>query len=677
MRTFSNGVAIVGMDAFRIHGTYDEYNWRCRRLACNGTRLGAVDFLERFLGVRRYTNRNYPLWTFAPARKSFTLAPCAYRDHPRFWTRWPAGENWRGGTSTDFFGGESPSPFKLAKDHPDRIEELFYRDPEGRLWQDGGEYGKNFFDITNPAFVDVLVDDFRRHYETHGANSFFDAMWAPSSRYLWFGQCDKGMTLETPRAKALPRKHPATCSTMSEVYGDFYSRLAGRLDQVLPGKTVVLLAYSNYLLPPDGISRFPDNVQILACHGTPALIGNARYRDLVTRFYDSWNSRCAPGRKCVPYTYGLSASSTTIVPALMHGWYYGAFLKAVGPHTAPHLVYSCVSRGMKKDEFPNILTCHQLFRALWNPECDPEAQMEDFFRHACGERSGEHLMRLFRILVDRWERDYLPGLERGHVFRLSMTPMQSFRSIPYTELPRLNVTTLTAPVLDALERELDAAEAALPADDPDCRSRFDLFAKPFRKAVETTRAYQRTAKAGSFEIGREKAELPPLGRYKLAGGISGSKDKAWMRWDEKGLSLSFLSRHSSFETDKPLDECARVEMLLAPGKNPVESFRLLCGANGEYEDWRRQIDPPREPDKAFAARGVAVGSKVDEKSRQWTLEVFVPWNALDAPPPKPGDEWKFNLVSKRGSSWRTEEYSLTPTLGDVWREDFYATMTFR
>ncbi|MDD3545951.1 MAG: hypothetical protein PHG96_11440, partial [Kiritimatiellae bacterium] len=205
IRTFDKGVVIAGMDGFAIPGFYDRYNWRTGRLTCNGTEWGAADFVERFLRVRKFSLKDKGLWEFFPPCRKLTLKPAAYRDHPRFIFRGANHENWRVAISTDFFGGEAPNPMVLAKAHPDKLEEIFYRDASGRLWQDSETYLFNYFDVTNPKLADILINDFRQYYDSDGKDSYWGHVWAPSSRYIWFGQCDRGLIMDTPRAKSFPR----------------------------------------------------------------------------------------------------------------------------------------------------------------------------------------------------------------------------------------------------------------------------------------------------------------------------------------------------------------------------------------------------------------------------------------------------------------------------------------
>lgn len=676
IRTTPKAVVIAGMDGFRVPEMYDVYNWRSLRITCNGTLMGAIDFAERFLGVRKFTNRQKDLWHVFPPLGGLSVPACAYRDHPRYLTRWPMRENWRSGVSSDFFGGEAPSPFALAKAHPDKIETMFYRDPSGRLWYDEKEYGGNFLDVSNNALADVLVEDFKRYYDSQGRDSYWGTIWAPSTRYLWFGQCDKSIVFDNDRVRSMRRAKPSACSVMSEVYGHFHDYLAKRCLKEFPGRTLVLMAYHEFLMPPKTVRRFPDNVQMLVCHGTPALVGSARYRKVIDAFYDSWNAKCAPDKKCVLYTYDLSATQNNVFPNMLRGYFEGEFLRHVRPRTDPRHVYTCLTRGLAEGEFPNVLSAYLVMRALWNPDFDADAGMEDFYRLAFGDRAGERLIAIYRLVLKRWREDYIPKFEKGPLFRMSMDSRQCFRSIPYTELPVFNTTTLSPDVLDEIERELAAAEKVLPEGEI-YRRRFDLYSSHVLRSVKSARLYGTSAKSGSFVIGRNKTELPKMNVYTLIGGVSPRGARLWMRHDDGGLHFSYWSRYVPFASDAPRGKCASVSLLIAPGENPVNAYKIDFHSNGEFSDSRRQLDPPRAPDEAYEAKGLRYVSKADEAGRVWTFDAFVPWTAFDEGRPRNGEKWRMNVAGGRAAGDRSPDIpSIAPTHGDVWRTELYGTVSF-
>ena len=585
----------------------------------------------------------------------------AVSDAPQYWFR--RGGGWRSATSTDFFGGEAPSPFSLAKAHPDRIEELFFRDSHGRLWYDPEVYSANFLDVTGTALADVLVEDFRKYYEQGGAGTYWNSSHAPSSRYLWFGQCDRGMDMDTPRAKLHPRENPDNCDRTSEIYGHFYNYFARRCKEAaLPVETVVLMGYSSYLRAPRTVGRFPDNVQILCCVGQPGLLWSDRYMKELLETYDGWNALCSPDRKCAPYLYELAHG----VPNFVQGYCMGAFLRRIAGHVDPHNFYPCFSSRCGLTE---PLAGYLLHRGTWNPAHDPDADMQDFLVRMFGEAAGGRLADCHRLVLRRWREGYIPRVAKGKYLG------HNFRSIAHVEFDCFYKEMLDGATLDALDRMLDEAESLL-GDDPLRRRRFAKIGGELRKTFADARAFQ-SLRYPEFTVGRSPTRLPPFGEAFLGGAMKGPAPEATLRWDEKGIALDFRSpapyTHGRRDSrDGGLFSGDGFELFLMPGNPGRNLYQFACASNGKFEDYHRSIDPPRGNDARWTAKGAAYTAEAKESG--WTGSLFVPWSALYDEPPKKGDVWKVNLVSNRTSP--AEHASISPTFGNNSFHTMYATMTF-
>ncbi|MDD4024499.1 MAG: DUF4838 domain-containing protein [Kiritimatiellae bacterium] len=673
IRTFDKGVVIAGMDGFAIPGFYDRYNWRTGRLTCNGTEWGAADFVERFLRVRKFSLKDKGLWEFFPPCRKLTLKPAAYRDHPRFIFRGANHENWRVAISTDFFGGEAPNPMVLAKAHPDKLEEIFYRDASGRLWQDSETYLFNYFDVTNPKLADILINDFRQYYDSDGKDSYWGHVWAPSSRYIWFGQCDRGLIMDTPRAKSFPRADAIPCDVMSEIYGEFYRVLGEKALKAFPDKTLVLMAYSNYLRAPRLFSKLPPNVHMLACAGTPALVRSAAYRRDVIDIYEGWNRMMPEGRKCVPYTYDLSYNSQGLIPQTLRGYFEGEYMRAMAPHIAQNLVYPCNylhGRG-------NYLSAYLTYRCLWNPDYDVDAGLADYFNTTCGEDAGRHLVAFYRLLLDGWVKGYVPEIKSG------------WGSIPAPDFKLLG-KAFPEPTVKKLIALLGAAEKSLPADDAKSKARFEDFRRPFSKALLDLVAQQKISfpdldaeyadcgmkiDGAINEPAWKRMRLPTFKRAFAGGDMKVVNPESRLLWNDNGLYLAVKSP-SPYKVGSGLWDGDSFEFMVTGGdpNNPANLYQFVLTPSGKFEDYQMQIDQPRSMDVNFVAKGAeyAVNTNADE----WAAELFVPWSAFYDAAPKAGDIRKINLISNRRLP--EEEYSSwSPTLNNNRRHEMYAPVMFK
>ena len=661
IRSFDGGVVIVGRDWANMDDFYDLYNWRCVRLTCNGTEWGAQDFLERFLDVRLYSPHDKGLWTDYPKTENLRLPSIAYRDFPRQWTRagrMGMGQGWRTAISSDCFGGEAPHPNSLAKAHPELVGEIFFRDKYGKLWQDSDVYGNNFLDVTGTRLADVLADDFISYYRQLGTNTYWGAAHAPSTHYMWFGQCDRGMALDTPRGLRHPRANPIACDVNSEIYGHFYDYLARRCERDLPGKTLVLMAYSSYLKAPRTIERFPDNVQILACIGQPMFAWNDDYMRDVCETYGGWNQLCAPDKRAIPYLYAPGAGTEPIF-SFLHGYCMGDFLRKTETVRDPHHYYPCFGTYPANSPLGGYLQ----FRAAWNPASDADAARRDFLVRMFGADAGRHLMALTDRILTAWRERYIPRISKGKYVG------KNLRSIQQTEFDCYYGEVLNEPTVVAMERELASAGAAL-GDDPLRKRRFDVVGGRFRKTFEMARAY-RSLRYPKFDVGRRLTRVPPFRKAFIGAPLEGKVPTCDVKWDDCGLTVDFRST-VPFRDGKGIFDGDSFEVMIAPGTSPDNLYQFACASNGKWEDYHKQLDQPREMDAHWKAQGASYVSTRDEKG--WRGRLFLPWQAFYEAAPKAGDVWKINLISNRTQP--AEYASISPTFGNNRFFDMYATMRF-
>lgn len=660
------GVVLAGMDGFEIPGTFDAFEWRSRRLACNGTELAATDFVERFLGVRKYADPDRAenlTWEHYPACTNLTLAPVAYRDRPRQRLRWLR-TPWRAGVSSGFFGGESPFPSTLVKAHPDRLDDMFYRDPEGRLWCDAKSYGMNFLDVTNLKLADILVDDFRLHYAGKG---YYGETWAPNGNYLWFGQCDKAMPLENETVRALRAANPAL--TTSDVYARFYRYFARRCAESLPAKTVVLMAYLNYLEPPRTTEPLPENVQILCCVGSPVFVRHPGYVARWRACYEGWNRLTR--HLCVPYTYDAGYQPDEAIVQALRGYFEGEFYRAVAGCTDPELSYNCMYEMGGKYHYSTYLAT----RAMWNPLCDADAEIREYFRLMYGA-AAPFLTEFYYGLVERWTKHYLPGAPVGR------------GSIPAPNLKDYYSRTFPGETCRALVSLLDRAAASVPPASMEAR-RCAWFSRPFRNVLEDIVAYQNIryphldvpgAAAAPVIDGRldesvwSRSRVPEFHRAFAGGTQSVISPETHVLWDDAGIYVAIRSP-APVVGGNALWNGDVFEVLLAPGEEKnANLYQFLLDPEGRHEDYWMSIDPPRAKDINWRAEGFRCAACRTEDGG-WTGELFVPWSDVSkGVRPKVGETWRLNFVYNRVTP--KEYVSLSPTLNNNHRTEMYAYLHF-
>ena len=669
VKTFEKGVVLVGRDEFQEPGVTDLYVWRCGRLTMNGTEWAAQDFAERFLGIRCYSPVPEGLWEDAPAVKDLVLRPMSYTDYPRISLRKKSNWGWRQAEATDILCVEAPHPFDFAKAHPDKIEDCFYRDAAGRLWQHPTSYAGNFYDITSDTFVKTLAADYRLYYDKKGIGTYWKPSHAPSERCMWFCQVDHGVGISNDRAK--PFLHADDPNFMSDLYADFYGRLGREIDRLLPGKRLVVAAYSNYIRPPRIVKELPDNIQVEVCAGTPVFVRSKKYMDFFLGTVKGWGALTKTYKPTI-YTYDAAYSKDGVIEQTLRGYFEGELLRAAWPYIDHEFLLSCVNHdNYKVYNWSGYLT----LRALWNPQTNPDAILEEYFQRMFGTEAGPILDGFYHDLVKRWVNFYLPYAEEGRLYV----------SIPGPNLKRLYTTTFPANVVKSLAAKLNAAEKKIESGSV-MEKRFHQFADPYRKIFRSILDYQnirypelKAAKAADVTIDGKPDEsvwtkAEPVAFSKaFAGGkpeVLGTSGR--FLWDEKGLYVAFSSPAPYAVEPKSIWSGDCLELMVSPGTAAEKVYQFALSAAGGYEDIYRQLDPPRPNDPNWTCRGVQKAVACGESG--WTAELFVPWGALDVASPKAGETWHVNLISNRTKP--TEYLSVSPTLNNNYRAEMYARLRF-
>ena len=563
VRTFDRGIAIAGMDGFRIPGKFDLYDFRSRRMNCNGTTWGAWDFLERFLDQRHYYAREGMI--VPKLAKGFTVKPVAYTDEPQYWNRGYHLNlgSFRAGNSSRFFGGESPHPFDVIKAFPDKTNELFVTQ-KGKLQCDPKTYGSNFFDISNPVFAETLAGAFAKYFETKGEyNPFWGGTFIPNSEWCWFGQCDRGGLIETKWSKDLiernldkdnhltPSNYPASAA-MSSVYADFFDRFGRLMEKAAPGRKVSCEVYSDYLFPPTKWKKkFPDNIRIMTCYGTPPMVKNEGFRKAYRQVYEGWNRLCAD--KVVPYIYSAGWSFGAGIQLSLQGWYMGDWLKEYADVIDNRNAYACLC-GWTKDYFYTMNLCA---RAMWNPDFDKQAVMDEFWERFYPPAAAKPLKAFHDRVIDIWETKTMPK-----------NPDTYVSSLAGPRYANLYATFDREWMLDTLAKMDEARRAVVPGTADGAR--VEKFMKPWLMlcVARLDGAGQRM----STDIRPNR--VPPA----LKDGVFRWTDYAWNRWDFLGTQdgepcVGFAPKGKA---NPYADDWYRrgAELMIGGGTNTVAKFSI-------------------------------------------------------------------------------------------------------
>lgn len=426
--TFSNGVAIVGNDS-SLKPEKDLVGPR------RATLWGAYDFLERVFGCRYYYPG--PDGSVRPSCTNVVLAPFAYRDAPRFKNRcgnFSPGlatavrtvgaplvrasiSDWRAASrlarTVEFESMHSPNPAKWAEAHPDLIDVSFFRSHDGHLYHSPTNHYANYYDVTNLKFADALAENLAAADTPEGrARQGFKYN---VGRNVVFGQCDSFRSLDEMRSNSVVRSEVLITDAnialgqygyFSDVYARFYQRFAERVNELLPGRTIIFMPYAGCTYAPTQkrFSRLPDNVELGVClPKVPRFIRNRKVRDLMVRELHRWTEVLGGRPVKQLWTYNS---------------YNGIFEQAVANEFLPEMIGAFgkdlgdVGLNIELNPYPLSVEGYCVpfhfyyetycaFRALWGGErFNPDAALDEHWTLFYGADAGAHLGKLHHILKD-------------------------------------------------------------------------------------------------------------------------------------------------------------------------------------------------------------------------------------------------------------------------------------
>ncbi len=672
VRSFRNGAAIVGNDS----STDRSFNTRGPLYmlgARKGTLWGAYDFLERFFNCRFYYPG--PDGSVHPAVAELRLPPLAYTDAPYFQNRGThylkidlsrirrsiAGlkqedlekyyQSQRWSKILPFTSMHSPYPEKWAQSNPDRIESSFFRSGTGHLYYSRISHASNYFDVTSLQFADNLIDSLKRFYATGGKDQ---QGWAYNNGYyIVFGQCDNELQLPEMRNNPTVRRENLITQEnishgegayFSDVYGRFYRYFAERVKKEFPDKKLIIMPYASYTHAPFQKKYYlPDNVEAGVCLGKfPRFIRNpevlAQYRDQMNRWYEALGNR--PVQMLWTYNAGNNCFAQAIATQFL-----GEIPKALGKTLGNVEIFHEFS--MWPRPFPEQGHWHFYYatyagmRAMWNPDFDVDAALDEHWTLFYGPEAGKHLKEMHRVLKEGFLKYAVPAQNPKALFP------------PKT--------------LERMEQCLKEAERHLKAGSVE-RRRYDLMSRALKFELKSQRgqhAYNPPLSTvrrlfGDAEIRIDgKGDEPewekcvPVPMLEPNGTGEKPRYPADLRllWNPNGIYGKIHMPYPPASGNKDMWRNSVVELFFSPGTEKKVYFQIALDPENRACMMKQQLKPfLMARDFQWKCRGFRSASAFNEN--EWTLEFFLPFSGLGEPSPKAYQSWRFNFVNNKLSEPR-------------------------
>ncbi|OQA86745.1 MAG: hypothetical protein BWY31_01147 [Lentisphaerae bacterium ADurb.Bin242] len=515
-------------------------------------------------------------------------------------------------------------------------------------------------------FSKLLADAYYNFYTSKGKVSpLWYNSYCPNPEYMYFGPVDAIEAIENERTADLPKRHDVY-STMSEVNGRFYFDLASRLEKMVPGKKIAFMAYQNYLAAPEHIKKFPDNVRIMACTGTPLFIRDKASENFWRKICTDWNRKLQD--KVVLYPYDAAFHLEGGFAHALRGYFENEFLQKVAHFSNDTVIYPCCY--FRWDYYYSL---YLMSRAYWDPDFDRDAVLDEQWKLLYGP-AAPALKEFYEYVIDRWIKYYIPCATIRH------------RSIAGVDYDTLHKKTYPPEVLQKMRKMLEKACSLVDKNSIEGK-RLTFFIMPWERIMDGAMAYGMAKPPLPCRAEFTETNLKIDGRldepcWKKASAIPfrsayyGEIKKnlplpqAKIIWSQEGLYVGIFNP-GPFKKKGNLWDEDNFEFFISPGLTKNKLFQFVCSSSGLHEDYFKSFEPPRELDPAWKCRDFRKAIVSDVQG--WSCEIFIPYAALECTAPVAGDSWLFNWVNNRTDS---ETTSAAPTMGNNRNINFYGKLYF-
>ncbi len=704
---FTGGVMLVGNDTYRaldlgrkltikrspfLHGM---------QFCSKGTYFAAVDFLERFVGVRWYFLG--PLGTCVPdwKQRDLVVPPMKYSDGPVFpyreaccimlnakaaracgyqvkpqlnkyyaQTEYLAWGNRNGNMSpgklnhTDCYWGEL-----YAREHP----EYFALRKDGTRMT--GQKGREMFSCQRCYSSEAGFQQHLRNIKEYlatgkGARAFTNrpGQCLPNRDFIYWAPNDGFRGCACADCQKLIDPDAPPNNRYARLIWTYTAKLGRAIKERWPGrKLCVFSAYSGAVDIPADI-KLPDNIVFTFClsGGTPdCYMKEPKYyqrnRELLELYFRT------TGRKVYLWQYpNLPYYSTGILYPYM------------APHAQAEFLRS--SRDRVQGAFAHhtyAINSPDLYgRVLWNPDLDIDACLAEYPRKMYG-KAGPLMKEYLDLRVSRWEKtrwSYLPP------------PVRIWKAIPDKLIWK---ETFPRHVRDRMEQLLASALKTVPVGSIEHR-RIEYAIKVAAPFFEQGRFVDAMVKpvincalaSGPLVIdgeldewrgvpcvrlrdwmggpARERTELLVIhdrAAVYIAGRVYESTGAMLPAAAERAEKAGSIYRHDSVEIFLCPEQIGLDEAGMAQSE---QFFQIALDANGSIEVRRKPLQSP----ESSVLRNFDCKLAVKPMGKGFRFELRIPFAAMGAPAPKAGcSEWFVNFYRNRPRGRDKGYQAWSPTLG--------------
>jgi hypothetical protein len=715
VESFGRGVILIGNDRDRAIDTGKElniYNFRYADgmlYSSRGTLFAAVDFLERFVGVRWYMAE--PLGVCVPDLKnaSLQMPPVAYEDGPVFSCRAPGGSSFLDEKSTnnepnrrdwDLWSNISTRMGVMmpvnanhtdvfwnkyyAKDHP----EYFALRADGtRMIGKGGPEWFSDLDTsqrcyTNEAGFQEHLKNIERYLKSKEDPEKFgglDLYRVPNETSIYWLPNDGFPGCACPECMKLTDKDAPTDRTHSRLLWGYAAKLGKAIKERWPEKKLCVLAYATAVfIPPD--IELPDNIIVSFCMQDVAdcYMKEAKYRqanqERLDEIYNKTHNKVGMWiyYPACPF-YENKMSIPLFAPHVQVEFFKTNKDKIYGP-------FLC--NAGRESLSVNGQALYLYNKELWNPDIDVDAYLAEFYALMYGP-AAQQMRDYYQTTIAQWENtkwSYLPP------------PYQLSRTIPESMIWK---ETYPRDIRDQLQKTLQAALKSAPVGSIyNARVQYmidatKLFFEQGRFADETVKPLMDcTPLDAPLKIDGDTGEWNgkvPVVLKGWKGEAASEKTEIFTGYDNKNIYIAgrvYESQGMILPADKDnkndIWKNDLVEIYLCPDQiglaqagmpKSEQYYQIALNASGTVAIYRKTLQqlkaaPLDKLDFTYAVKPMEKG---------FQFEIAIPYGSLSSEIPVAGkSEWFANFYRNRPRGEDKGYQAWSPTMG----KSFFETSTF-
>ena len=718
IKSFKNGLMIAGKDAVSKYG-FDgvkDKRYKIMRTECKycirGTYFGALDILERFIGIRCYSPGR--VGTYVPPLKGRTvkIPDMSYADAPVFGSRIFGNSN--GGFTavgkryqkTSYRRGriwgdrrrESAASMVIGN-HTDCFWEEFYLDKPNffALRKDGTRMvGKRGPQSSQRCYTDEEgfqqhmknIDNWYKYGDRTGKEyrTFTRRHTTPNRQYIYWLPNDGYPGCFCKKCKKLVAKYPKHLAPkiIQEYY--YLGKLSEYARKKWPGKIIDFDMYSQPEIPKEFRHLFPKNIQITKVfngYGLEAFWKEKKYLDYAENLIKDLNKLSC--KKMIFWSHYPIKPREAIgidMPAMVPHYlvdFYRKHKNDIGGATV-----NLRSQSYAHDTY--IIYLYQSL--LWNPDVDPDAMLDEFCSLIYGPAAKE-MLEYYKLLIKSWENTRWSNTP-DIVLYGAKTLVKALPENLYWE------ETYPTAVREELQNLLRTAwSKTKPNTIYHERMQFmnDATAKFFKLGHNfdtLEKMVTKSNKAPKIKIDgnlQEWAEIKPIIlKESTTGKDAKIKTEFFIANDDKNIYIAgkvyepekMILPKGKVPHDSPkVYQNDSIEVFFSPVKlgdaeakfNKASRFyQIIMNANGDVLDTHRPIYK-----KGLISFNLDFEHAEKAMGKGWQFEIKIPFKSMEAMTPEPGMTWLANFYRNRKRNDGSERYyAWSPTMGDC----FFDSSTF-